>query len=189
MVWDNKTNFTILTNGWSPSQNRTKKWIYRMISISIWFGLTFFFYQLYIYIYIFPALVGRVFINDPWGRGSIPGRVIPKTKKNGTSLIHPCLTLCIIGYVSRVEGTNPGKWASPLPPLHLAVIAIGKGPFWSPSTMVANFYLYPYVCVCVCVSVCICVSMCVQWLMMGLAISPNKVLNIGDRAYLDRLIS
>ena len=30
------------------------------------------------------GLVGRVFANVPGDRGSIPGRVIPKTLKNGT---------------------------------------------------------------------------------------------------------
>ena len=31
------------------------------------------------------------------------------------------------------------------PPLHLGVVAIEKGVFWSPSTTVANFYLRMYV--------------------------------------------
>ena len=30
------------------------------------------------------GLMSRVFANGPVDRGSIPGRVIPKTKKNGT---------------------------------------------------------------------------------------------------------
>ena len=34
-----------------------------------------------IYIYIYIALVGRVFANGPGDRSSIPGRVIPKTLK------------------------------------------------------------------------------------------------------------
>ena len=30
------------------------------------------------------GLMSRVFANSPGDQGSIPGRVIPKTKKNGT---------------------------------------------------------------------------------------------------------
>ena len=51
------------------------------------------------------------------------------------------------------------------PPLHLGVVAIEKGAFGSPSTMVANFtyllYIYIYMCVCVCVCVFVCVWVCV----------------------------
>ena len=49
-------------------------------------------------------------------------------------LIPPCLTLSIIGYVSRVKWSNLGKRVAP------GVVAIEKGDFWSPSTMVANYY-------------------------------------------------
>ena len=52
-------------------------------------------------------------------------------------LIPPCLTLSNIRYVSRVKWSNPGKGVAP--PLHLGVVAIEKGAFWSPSTTVANF--------------------------------------------------
>ena len=54
-------------------------------------------------------------------------------------LMPPCLTLSIIRYGSRVKWSNPGKGVRP--PLHLGVVAIEKGAFWSPSTMVANFTL------------------------------------------------
>ena len=52
-------------------------------------------------------------------------------------LMPPCLTLSIIRYGSRVKWSNPGKELRP--PLHLGVVAIEKGAFGSPSTMVANF--------------------------------------------------
>ena len=39
------------------------------------------FSYMYIYIYIYISLISRVFANDPGDRCSIPGRVIPKTKK------------------------------------------------------------------------------------------------------------
>ena len=52
-------------------------------------------------------------------------------------MIPPCLTLSIIRYGSRVKWSNPGNGVAP--PLHLGVVAIEKGAFVSPSTMVANF--------------------------------------------------
>ena len=52
-------------------------------------------------------LMSRVFTNGQGDRGSIPCRVIPKTQK--WYLIHPCLTLSIIRYVSRVKWSTPGK--------------------------------------------------------------------------------
>ena len=56
-------------------------------------------------------LVGRDFANGPGDLGSIPGRVILKTKK--WYLIPPCLTLSIIRYVSSVKWSNPGKGVAP----------------------------------------------------------------------------
>ena len=53
-------------------------------------------------------------------------------------LMLPCLALSIIGYGSRVKQSNPGK--EQRPPLHIGVVAIEKGAFGLPSTMVANFY-------------------------------------------------
>ena len=49
----------------------------------------------------------------------------------------PCITLSIIRQGSRVKWRNPGKGVAPS--LHLGVVAIEKGTFGSPSTMVANF--------------------------------------------------
>ena len=64
-----------------------------------------------------------------WVECSVPGRVIPKTFKKWY-LIPPCLTLNNIRYVSRIKWSNS---------IHLGVVAIEKGAFWSPSTTVANF--------------------------------------------------
>ena len=47
-------------------------------------------------------------------------------------LIPPCLTFSIIRYVSRVKWSNPGKRVAS--PLHLDIVAIEKGAFWSTST-------------------------------------------------------
>ena len=55
-------------------------------------------------------------------------------------LMPPCLTLSIIRYGSRVKQSNPGK--EQRPPLHIGVVAIEKGAFGLPSTMVANFTYY-----------------------------------------------
>ena len=46
----------------------------------------------------------------------------------------PCLTLSIIRYGSRVKWRNPGKGVASS--LHLGVVAIKKGAFGSPSTIV-----------------------------------------------------
>ena len=46
----------------------------------------------------------------------------------------PCLTINIIRYGSRVKWVNPGKGVGPF-----LVVAIEKGAFRSPSTMVVNF--------------------------------------------------
>ena len=54
-------------------------------------------------------------------------------------LILPYLTLSNIRYLSRAKWSNPGKEVAPS--LHLGVVAIKKGAFWSPSTTVASFYL------------------------------------------------
>ena len=54
-----------------------------------------------------------------------------------------CLTLSITRYVSRVKWSNPRKEWCPL--LHIDIVAIEKGAFELPSTMVANFpfFIYP----------------------------------------------
>ena len=58
-------------------------------------------------------------------------------------LIPPCLTLSDITYVSRESRVIQGNEWRPL--LYLSVVAIEKGPFWSPTTTVANL-LYTYTC-------------------------------------------
>ena len=54
-------------------------------------------------------------------------------------LMPPCLTLGIMKYESMVQWSNPRKEVAPS--LHLGVVAIEKGAFWSPSTMVTNFII------------------------------------------------
>ena len=84
----------------------------------------------------------RVFDSGSGDLGSIPGGVIPKTLK--WHLIHPCLTLSNIRYVSKVNWSNPGKGvvASPTP----RCSTNWKWAFCSPSTTVAKFiYIYIYI--------------------------------------------
>ena len=61
----------------------------------------------------FIGLMSRVFVNGPGDRGSIPGRVIPKTQK----MVLDFALLNIQHYEVRVKWGNPGKGvkASPTP--------------------------------------------------------------------------
>ena len=76
----------------------------------------------------------RVFANGPGDLGSIPGRVIPKTLKMvlDTSLLNTQQ------YKVRIKGKSGAILGKEYrPPLHLGVVAIEKGTFWSPT-----FYLF-----------------------------------------------
>ena len=79
------------------------------------------------------GLVGRMFANGQGDLASIPGRVIPMTLKMvlDTSLLNTQ------HYKVRIKGKVEQSGEST--PVHLAVVAIEKGAFWSPSTTVANF--------------------------------------------------
>ena len=77
-----------------------------------------------------------MFTNDPGDWGSIPGHVIPKTLKMvlDTSLFNTQqYKVCIKGKVEQSQER------SSVLPLHLGVVAVEKGAFWSPSTTVTNF--------------------------------------------------
>ena len=78
--------------------------------------------------------MSRLLGNSPGDQGSIPGRVIPKTQNMVRDAA--ILTLSTIRWGSRVKWSNPGMEERPL--LYLGVVAIEKGAFGSPSTMVAN---------------------------------------------------
>ena len=80
--------------------------------------------------------MGRVFANRPGDLGSIPGNVIPKTLKMvlDTSLRNTQQ------YKVRIKGiVEQSRERSSNLPVHLGVVAVEKGAFWSPSTTVANF--------------------------------------------------
>ena len=64
---------------------------------------------IYIYIYIYICI-------EPRSPGhSIPGHVMSYQRLWKWYLIHPCLTLTNIRYVSRVKWSNPGKVVVPSP--------------------------------------------------------------------------
>ena len=82
------------------------------------------------------GLVGRAFTNGLRDLGSIPGRVIPKTLKmvlDATLLNTQTFKVGIKGKVEQFRERSSAV------PLHLGVVAIEKGAFWSPSTKVTNF--------------------------------------------------
>ena len=66
----------------------------------------------------------------------IPGQVIPKTQK----MVLDATLLSTQHYKVKIKGKVEQFWEwSSAPPLHLGVVAIEKGAFWSPSTTIANF--------------------------------------------------
>ena len=79
--------------------------------------------------------MGRVFANDPRDRGSILGRVIPKTQK---MVLDPSYFTLIIRYMSSVKWSNRRKGVAPYPtPWYNSYWK--ENPCPHPSTTVANF--------------------------------------------------
>ena len=76
----------------------------------------------------------RGFTNSPGDLGSIAS--YQRLKK--WYLIPSCLTLSNIRYVARVMWCNPEKGV--VHPLHLSVVAIEKGAFWSQIHKFFYFY-------------------------------------------------
>ena len=84
------------------------------------------------------GLVGRVFANGPGDLGSIPGRVKPKNLK----IVFDTFLLNTQQYKLRIKGKlEQSRETSSALSLHLGVVTIEKGAFWSLSTTVANFSL------------------------------------------------
>ena len=119
-----------------------------------------FFQTKLVYYVIYPrrVYVGQIFVilyvsftNGPGVRGSIPGRVIPKTQK----MVLDVSLRSTQRYKVRTKGKmeQSKEWSS-APPLHLGVVAIEKGAFGSPSTMVTNF-TFIYICLFFKFSLCI----------------------------------
>ena len=83
-----------------------------------------------------------VFANSSGNRGSILGRVIPKTQ----NMVLDASLFNTQQYKVRVKWNNSGKELCP--PLLLGAVATEKGAFGSPSTQVANFtYFYKLSCI------------------------------------------
>ena len=77
--------------------------------------------------------MSRVFANGPGDVGSIPGRVIPKTLK----LVLDTALLNTRQYKVRIKDkVGQSRERSSAFPLHLGVVVIEKGAFWSPPTTV-----------------------------------------------------
>ena len=97
--------------------------------------------HIYTYIYITWSfgLISRVFASGPGDRGSIPGRVIPKTQK----VVLDKALLCTQHYKLRIKGkVEQSRERSNALSLHLGVVAIEKGAFGSPSTKGRQLNLY-----------------------------------------------
>ena len=83
----------------------------------------------------------RMFDNGPRDLGSIPGLVIPKTLK----MVLDASLLNTQHYKIRIKGKVEKSWEKSCAlPYILGVVAIEKGAFGSPSTMVAQLYLLTY---------------------------------------------
>ena len=80
------------------------------------------------------GLVGRVFANGPGGLSSIPVRVITRTLKMVLDISLLKSQQCKVRIKGKVEQSREL-------PLHLGVVAIEKGAFWSPSTTTVVSYL------------------------------------------------
>ena len=74
----------------------------------------------------------------PGDQGSIPGLVITKTLR----IVFATSLLNNQQYKVRIKGKVEQSRERSSAPLHLGVLAIVKGAFWSPSTKVANFTFY-----------------------------------------------
>ena len=80
------------------------------------------------------------FTNGPEDRGSIPGRVIPKTQK----MVLDAALLKIQHYKVKIKSKvkQSREWSSTLS--YTDVVAIEKGAFVSSLTKVANFNFFTY---------------------------------------------
>ena len=85
------------------------------------------------------GLRSRVFANGPEDRGSIPGRVIPKTQK----MVLDASLINTQHYKVRIKGKveQSKEWRSALP-YSSVLYLLKKGSFGSPLTKVANLYIY-----------------------------------------------
>ena len=81
--------------------------------------------------------MNRVFASSQGDRGSIPGRVIPKTQK----MVLDATLLSTQHYKVKMKGKEQQTWEWSSAPLRLSVEAVEREAFGSLSTTVANFTL------------------------------------------------
>ena len=86
--------------------------------------------------------MSRVFANGPGDRGSIPGRVIPKTQK----MVLNATQHYKVNIKGKVE--KSWEWSSASSP-HFGVVVIETGAFGSPSTKVCNVLITPCTLICI----------------------------------------
>ena len=99
------------------------------IAVSLFRSYGCLIFEVFIFLLPLIGLVGRAFAKVPGDLGSIPGRVLPKTLKMALDTF----LLNIQHYKVRIKGKVEQSWErSSAPPLHLGVVAIEKGAFWSP---------------------------------------------------------
>ena len=141
IIYESKQRLKNLTN-------QLKKLPFLVWYKSLWSNFFYFFYFLpKIKLKTFSSnekaalligLVGRVFANDPGDLSLIPGRVIPKTLK----MVLDTSFLNTRQYKVRIKGKVEQFWErSSALPLHLGVVAIEKGAFWSYSIKGRQLYL------------------------------------------------
>ena len=92
-------------------------------------------------------LMSRMFTSGPGDQVSILGWVIRKTQK----VVLDSTLISTQYYKVKIKGEMKQSWERSSSSLHLGVVAIEKGTFGSPSTMVANFTYIIKICVSICI--------------------------------------
>ena len=101
----------------------------------------------------------RVFVNGPGDRGSSLGRVILRNQK----MIFDTAILNTLHYKVRIKCQVEQSRKKISSPQNLGVVAIEKGAFGSPATMVTNFLLYIYIYIYIYRER----EMCITWWYLG----------------------
>ena len=96
------------------------------------------------------GLMSRAFTDGPGDRGSIPGRIIPKTQKMVLDPAWLSTQHYKVTIMGKVE--QSWEWSNALPQ-HLGVVAIEKEAFGSPLTKVADFTFIEWHVIYMCISV------------------------------------
>ena len=108
-----------------PLMSFLQQSLFSEVCLFFWRTLLLFFSFISVCLMVF-TLVGRVFANGLGERGSIPGRVIPKTQK----MVYDTSMLNTQHYKVHIKSKvdQSREWSNVLP-LHLSVVALEKGAF------------------------------------------------------------